>query len=81
LNYSAIAHHQPVVISSRRFLALPDQQWIHEPVAEQKLTKNFFGILSYTLYRSEFSEPDGLLAPASWDNRRLVSLTMRYKIN
>ena len=51
-----------------------------EFLAQQKLTKNFFGILSYTLYRSEFSGLDGLLAPASWDNRHLVSVTMGYKI-
>jgi outer membrane receptor for ferrienterochelin and colicin len=51
-----------------------------EFLAQQKLTKNFFGILSYTLYRSEFSGLDGVLAPASWDNRHLLSLTMGYKI-
>lgn len=51
-----------------------------EFLAQQKLTKNFFGILSYTLYRSEFSGLNGLLAPASWDNRHLLSLTMGYKI-
>lgn len=51
-----------------------------ELLAQQKLTKNFFGILSYTFYRSEFNGITGVFAPASWDNRHLLSLTMGYKI-
>jgi outer membrane receptor for ferrienterochelin and colicin len=47
---------------------------------QQKLTKRFFGVLSYTLYWSEFSGVNGLYAPASWDNRHLVSYTMGYKL-
>ena len=47
---------------------------------QQKLTKRFFGLLSYTLYRSEFTGSNGLYAPASWDNRHLLSYTMGYKL-
>lgn len=46
---------------------------------QQKLTKRFFGILSYTFYRSEFSGTDKELIPASWDNRHLLSVTWGYK--
>ncbi|RYY88332.1 MAG: TonB-dependent receptor [Chitinophagaceae bacterium] len=47
--------------------------------AQQKLTKRFFGVFSYTLYRSLFTNADGSYAPASWDNRHLVSFTAGYK--
>ncbi|MBU3714273.1 MAG: TonB-dependent receptor [Ferruginibacter sp.] len=49
--------------------------------AQQKLTKRIFGVFSYTWYRSEFTTSKGVYAPASWDNRHLVSLTMGYKFN
>ena len=47
--------------------------------AQKKLTKKFFGILSYTFYRSEFTGLSGSFIPASWDNRHLLSITMGYK--
>jgi len=48
--------------------------------AQQKLTEKFFGVLSYTLYWSEFSGLDQKLQPASWDNRNLISATAGYKL-
>ncbi len=48
--------------------------------AQQKLTSRFFGILSYTFYRSEYSGTSGELLPSSWDNRHLLSATMGYKL-
>ena len=47
--------------------------------AQKKLTKRFFGILSYTFYHSKFTGIDQKYIPASWDNRHLVSLTWGYK--
>ncbi len=47
--------------------------------AQKKLTDKFFGILSYTYYRSMFSGFDGKLIASSWDNRHLVSVTWGYK--
>jgi outer membrane receptor for ferrienterochelin and colicin len=47
---------------------------------QQKLTKRLFGVLSYTLYRSEFTGITGKYEPASWDNRHLISYTMGYKL-
>lgn len=49
--------------------------------AQQKLTKRLFGVFSYTLFWSEFSSLNNIFAPASWDNRHLVSLTAGYKFN
>ena len=51
-----------------------------EVFLQQKLTKQFFGVLSYTLYWSEFTGLNGRYAPAAWDNRHLVSYTMGYKL-
>lgn len=55
--------------------------WGIEFFAQQKLTKRFFGVFSYTYYRSEFTGSNGVYAPASWDNRSLVSTTLGYKFN
>lgn len=49
--------------------------------AQQKLSKRFFGILSYTYYKTEFTGINGAYIPASWDNRHLLSLTGGYKFN
>ena len=46
---------------------------------QQKLLKNFFVILSYTLYKSEFTNGNGLYSPASWDNGNLLSFIGGYK--
>ncbi len=48
--------------------------------AQQKLTEKFFGVLSYTLYWSEFTGVDQKFKPASWDNRHLISATAGYKL-
>ncbi|MFC3416427.1 TonB-dependent receptor [Algoriphagus hitonicola] len=47
-----------------------------EFLAQQRLLKDFYGIASLTLVRSEFTNPntDGFV-PSSWDNRFIVSLT------
>jgi len=47
--------------------------------AQQKLTKRFFGVLSYTFYRSEFTNIQGNMIRANWDNRHLLSTTLGYK--
>jgi hypothetical protein len=46
-----------------------------EVLARQKLFKGFYGILAYTLVRSEFSGKDGVFVPSRWDFRHIVSLT------
>jgi hypothetical protein len=47
---------------------------------QKKLTKRFFGILSYTLYKSEFTNRNGVYLPAGWDNGQLLSITAGYKL-
>jgi hypothetical protein len=47
---------------------------------QKKLTQKFFGILSYTFYKSEYSGRDGNLVASSWDNGHLVSLAWGYKL-
>lgn len=46
-----------------------------EFLMQQKFYKGFYGILSYTWVRSEFTGADGKWAPSSWDSRHLVSVT------
>ncbi len=48
--------------------------------AQQKLTDKLFGVFSYTLYWSEFTGIKNTYAPASWDNRHLISMTAGYKL-
>lgn len=47
---------------------------------QQKLVKNIFYVISYTLVRSHFSGADGKLIPSSWDYQHLVSSTLGLKI-
>ncbi|MEZ4887226.1 MAG: TonB-dependent receptor [Chitinophagales bacterium] len=47
---------------------------------QQKLFKGFYGIAAYTFVRSEFTNKNPTdYAPASWDNRHLVSMTAGKK--
>ena len=52
-----------------------------ELLFQQKLTNNFYGILSYTYFYSEFTgfDTDNYL-PSVWDSRHLVSFTGGYKL-
>lgn len=50
-----------------------------EVFAQKKLTNRFFGIFSYTFYRSEYSGINNVLVPSSWDNRHLLNITWGYK--
>lgn len=54
--------------------------WGIEFFAQQKLTKRFFGVFSYTYYKSEFTGANGQYVPSSWDNRHLLSTTIGYKM-
>ncbi len=50
-----------------------------ELLYQQKLSKNFYGILAYTLFQSEFSGVDGRFLPSLWDSRHLLTFTGGYK--
>jgi hypothetical protein len=47
--------------------------------AQQKLTRRFFGILSYTYFKSQYSGADGKLVASGWENTHLLSVTTGYK--
>jgi hypothetical protein len=48
---------------------------------QQKLFKGFFGIVSFTFVRSEFTDKNNNYVPSAWDNQYLVSLTFGKKFN
>lgn len=48
---------------------------------QQKLTRNFFGIFSYTWFYSEFTGFDrSTYLPSVWDSRHLISFVGGYKL-
>ena len=49
--------------------------------AQKKLTNRFFGIFSYTFYRSLYSGSDARYVASSWDNQHLLSVTCGYKFS
>jgi hypothetical protein len=48
--------------------------------AQQKLSSSYYGILSLTLFRSEFSDKNGNYRPTAWDNRYIMNLTLGKKL-
>jgi hypothetical protein len=46
---------------------------------QRNLTDNFYGILAYTLFWSEFTDLSGDFLPSAWDNRHLLTFTGGYK--
>ncbi|MDG5767867.1 TonB-dependent receptor [Balneolales bacterium ANBcel1] len=46
-----------------------------ELLAQQILYRDFYGILSYTLFWSEFEDASGRYVPSAWDNRHLLTVT------
>ncbi len=51
-----------------------------EVLFQQKLTKNFYGVLAYTYFFSQISQVNGPLLPTVWDSRNLLSFTGGYKL-
>lgn len=50
-----------------------------EFLVQQKLYKNFYGILSYTFYRSVFTDTANVYIPSSWDYHHIANVAMGYK--
>ncbi|UCS92054.1 TonB-dependent receptor [Echinicola marina] len=51
-----------------------------ELLIQKKFTRNFYGILALTLYKSEYTGLDeNVYLPSSWDNRTLLTFTGGYK--
>ena len=47
---------------------------------QQKLTRNFYGIFSYTFFKSEFTGINGNYLPSVWDSKHLSSFSGGYKL-
>ena len=47
---------------------------------QQKLTNNFYGIFSYTFFKSEFTDVNGNYLPSVWDSKHLSSFSGGYKL-
>jgi hypothetical protein len=52
-----------------------------ELFAQQKLTKRFFGVASYSYFKSSYTDFAGKFIPSAWENVHLLSLTAGYKLN
>ena len=51
-----------------------------EILFQQKLTRNFYGIFSYTFFSSEFTDINGNYLPSVWNSRHLSSFSGGYKL-
>ncbi len=50
-----------------------------EIFAQQKLTKQFYGVISYTYFISQYTNNNNVFTASSWDNRHLLSVVGGYK--
>ena len=46
---------------------------------QKKFTNNYYAILAYTWYRSEFTGLDGIYRSSAWDSNNLLTFTGGYK--
>lgn len=52
-----------------------------ELFAQQRLTNRFFGVMSYSFFRSSYTNMSGKYIASAWENIHLVSLIGGYKFN
>ncbi len=52
-----------------------------ELFAQQRLTDRFFGVMSYSFFRSSYTNMSGTYIASAWENINLVSLIGGYKFN
>ncbi len=52
-----------------------------ELFAQQKLTKRIFGIVSYSYFKSSYTNLKGDYIKSAWENTHLLSITAGYKFN
>jgi len=50
-----------------------------ELFAQKKLTDKFSGIISYSFFKSEYTNVNNAFIPSAWQNTHLISLTGGYK--
>lgn len=51
-----------------------------EALLQQQFTGKFYGILAYTLFKSEFTGFQSIYRPSAWDSRHLLTFTGGYKL-
>ncbi|MCI4651307.1 TonB-dependent receptor [Phaeodactylibacter sp.] len=51
-----------------------------ELLLQQQFTGNFYGILAYTLFKSEFTGFQDNYRPSAWDSRHLLTFTGGYQL-
>ncbi len=71
-DYGIIGNEPATPVSEGRAYGL-------EFLAQQKLFKGFYGIVAYTMVRSEFKDKNGHYVPSSWDNKHIIALTLGKK--
>lgn len=71
-DFGVIGNEPAVPISEGRAYGL-------ELLAQQKLTKGFYGILAVTFVRSEFLDKNGDYRASAWDNGQVITLTAGKK--
>ena len=71
-DYGVIGNEPVTSISKGRAYGL-------EFMIQQKLYKGFYGIIAYTLVKSEFEDKHNNYKPSAWDNGNIVSLTFGKK--
>lgn len=71
-DFGAIGNENVVSIGEGRSYGL-------EFFFQQKLSKNIFGVFSYTLFKSEFSGLDGQFVSSAWDTRHIISTQLGRK--
>ena len=52
-----------------------------ELFAQQKLTNRFYGVASYSFFRSAYTDINGKYINSAWENIHVLSLTGGYKFN
>ncbi len=68
-DFGVIGNEPAIPVSEGRTYGL-------ELLVQQRLYKGFYGILAYTLGKSQFTNEGGAFTSSSWDARHIINLTM-----
>ncbi|HOV12400.1 MAG TPA: TonB-dependent receptor, partial [Bacteroidales bacterium] len=68
-DFGVIGNEEVVSTSKGRSMGI-------EVMAQQKLYKGFYGIVTYTFVKSEFKDKNNKYVSSSWDNEHIVNITV-----
>ncbi|MBP8042410.1 MAG: TonB-dependent receptor [Bacteroidales bacterium] len=68
-DFGVIGNEEVVSTSKGRSMGI-------EVMAQQKLYKGFYGIVTYTFVKSEFMDKNNKYVSSSWDNEHIVNITV-----